>query len=118
MRPALSVDWNHGCADVIDAVGSEIKSDLGASPLDGHCGHSTFNSMAEAFRRESACMNKHDACEQVGWCAPDHAVGWSDDIRQFTRLQHDLYCVLEAQSREPWTAVEQHFVHVGIGDVQ
>ena len=65
MRPALSVDWNHGCADVIDAVGSEIKSDLGASPLDGHCGHSTFNSMAEAFRRESACMNKHDACEHV-----------------------------------------------------
>ena len=51
VRPALSVDWNHGCADVIDAVGSEIKSDLGASPLDGHCGHSTFNSMAEAFRR-------------------------------------------------------------------
>ena len=37
---------------------------------------------------------------------------------EFARLQYDLDWVLMAQSREAWAAVEQHFVHVGMGDVQ
>ena len=43
---------------------------------------------------------------------------WSDDIREFARLQYDVDWVLMAQSREAWAAVEQHFVHVGMADVQ